>query len=158
MNTTFIKVCLEDEIKYAEALLELLAGERDALATNNGDAIEQLALQKRTLAEQLETSAGRRSSHLLEHTGIAAVDMHDFIENNPSTENAPQLKALWEQLVDLLNQCRDKNRLNGSILDMSQRAIKQTIAVLQGHGHANELYGRAGKTVSTASGHSLTRV
>lgn len=156
-NTTYIKVCLEDEIKYAKGLLDLLCAEQDALAKNNSSDLEELAGQKRELAEQLEISAGRRSKHMLETTGMATADVQDYIDNLPSTENGRQLKVLWEQLVALLGTCREQNRLNGSILESSQRSIRQAIALLQGQGQDGELYGRAGRTVSSASGHTLTR-
>ncbi|MCK4871030.1 MAG: flagellar protein FlgN, partial [Gammaproteobacteria bacterium] len=128
-----------------------------ALSKSNGNEVEEIAKQKRDLAEKLETSAERRSKHLLETTGLATADMQDYIDNHPSTENSQQLKVLWERLIELLGQCREQNLLNGSILESSQRSIKQAIAILQGHGQAGELYGRAGKTVSSASAHSLTR-
>lgn len=156
-NNTYIKVCLEDEVTYATDLLELLSAERDALSKNDSNELEAVAKQKRELAEQLETSAERRSKHLLETTGLATADMQDYIDNAPSTDDQQPLKVLWEQLIEVLSQCREQNRLNGSILESSQRSIKQAIALLQGHGQAGELYGRAGKTISSASAHSLTR-
>ena len=157
-NNTSIKVCLEDEIGYATELLELLSAERNALSKNNGNALEAVAKQKRLLAEQLETSAERRSKHLFETTGLATADMQEYLDSSASsTDNQQPLKELWEQLVEILAQCREQNRLNGSILESSQRSIKQAIALLQGHGQSGELYGRAGKTLSNASAHSLTR-
>lgn len=156
-NSTFIKVCLEDELKYANGLLELLAEERNALAKNNGKEIENIAQQKRKLAEQLELSAGRRSSHLQETHNMATADIRDYLDDCASTESGQELNALWQQLSTSLNQCREQNRLNGSILESSQRSIKQAIALLQGQGQEGELYGRAGKTVSSTSGHSFTR-
>lgn len=156
-NSPYIKVCLEDELKYAETLLSLLSAERQALSANNANELENLAAQKREVAEQLETSAGRRSRYLLETSGMTTADMRDYIDSLPTTENAQQLNTLWEQLLTFLGKCREENRLNGGILESSQRSIKQAIALLQGQGQAGELYGRAGKTVSGVSGHSLTR-
>lgn len=156
-NSTFIKVCLEDELKYADGLLELLSAERNALAKNNGKEIENIAQQKRKLAEQLELSAGRRTSHLKETSGMATADIRDYLVDCASTENGQELNILWQRLSDSLNKCREQNRLNGSILESSQRTIKQAIALLQGQGQEGELYGRAGKTLSTTSGHSFTR-
>lgn len=156
-NSTFIKVCLEDEVKYANGLLELLSAERNALAKNNGKELENIAQQKRKLAEQLELSAGRRTNHLLETSGMASTDIRDYLNHCAPTENGQELNTLWQQLSDSLNQCREQNRLNGSILESSQRSIKQAIALLQGQGQEGELYGRAGKTVSSTPGHSFTR-
>ena len=156
-NSTYIKVCLEDELKYATSLLDLLSAERDTLSKSNGKALEVLAKQKSELAEQLEISTQRRNTYLIESLGAATGDMHEYIDTCPATEDGQQLKSLWQQLTTMLNECREQNRLNGSILESSQRSIKQAIAILQGQGQTGELYGRAGKTVSSASGHSLTR-
>lgn len=156
-NSTYIKVCLEDELRFASSLLELLCAEREALSENNASALEKIAGQKRNVAEQLETSAERRSAYLLETIGAASPDLRDYLDAAPASEESRQLTTLWEELAALLNDCREQNRLNGSILESSQRSIKQAIALLQGQGQAGELYGRAGKTVPSASGHSLTR-
>ena len=155
-NNTSIKVCLEDEVTYANHLLELLIAERDALSKSDGDALEAIAKQKSQVAEQLETSTERRNKHVFEETGQEVTNLQDYIDTSVSADNQPALKLLWEQLLEQLKQCREQNLLNGSVLDSSQRSIKQAIALLQGQGQAGELYGRAGKKLSSDSTHSLT--
>ncbi|WP_126453727.1 flagella synthesis protein FlgN [Sulfuriflexus mobilis] len=155
-NITYIKVCLEDEIRYAETLLTLLDAERQALAKNNGDSLEKIAKDKRQVAEQLDESAQRRRQQLTSGEDPHAGDMQAFITAQTEEFHQP-LQKLWDQLLDVLGRCREQNHLNGSVLENSQRNIKQLIALLQGQTQNKEIYGRGGKIIDHSLEHSLTR-
>lgn len=157
MSTNNIHRSLQQDIENADTLLATILTERDALASNDAEKLQAVAKTKQELAAHLEANS-RARDELLQQDNIAtgASGIESYISQLDETEHS-MVDDSWKKLQQLLEKCREQNRMNGRLIDTSQRRIQQAIALLHGQPQDEELYGRGGKPVSANSGHSLTR-
>ena len=157
LNTTYMQDYLDRQLQDAQALLELLGNEREALSGNDGEAIEAFAASKYRLAREVET-ATQQCNQLLEQSGFDTnkSGIEKFFQSC-GEPHATAFSSRWKECQDILLQCQQENRVNGKLIDSSKRRIKQAISILQGQPVDEELYGKRGNTVNHATGSSLTR-
>lgn len=56
----------------------------------------------------------------------------DTDEKDVIFRNDPQLSPLWDEFIDLADQCQQKNRINGSVIETVSRHSRHALAVLHG--------------------------
>ncbi|MCK4742523.1 MAG: flagellar protein FlgN [Sulfuriflexus sp.] len=148
---------LKEAGHQAQLLIQLLDDERVCISSNDGQALEEIAVNKATLAQTIQAST-KVFSQQLQQAGFSA-DNHgltDYFENCDQT-HASNFKDTWQNLQLRLKECQDENRINGKLLGSSQRRIKQALSILQGQPVDEDLYGRGGEAVNHSTGNSLTR-
>lgn len=134
---------IEETRDRAERLLELLVAERAALRAGDAGEIESIAGRKLVLVDALETLAERQRC-LLGEAGLATPG---DLAGHPALAD---LAAEWARVQDRLRRCRDANRVNGGIVDLSQRFTRQVLGYLNGVPQGATLYGPSGQTRSVA--------
>lgn len=160
MSTTisaeYVAGYLKSATEQAKQLMSLLQDERNILSSNDGAALESITSNKEQLAENLQKST-RQCSQRLQQAGFGSDDLSlsKYIDSYEEPF-AVQLKEQWLALQSILKQCQDENRINGRLLNSSQRRIKQALSILQGQPVEEDLYGKAGVAVNPSSGKSLT--
>jgi len=157
MTTAYMGTYLEQSYGQATRLLQLLNNEREAISNSDATALEGITAEKKHIARQLE-NATQACMNLLKQSEFSGDDkgMLDFFATCEDAQ-AAQLTEQWNTLQGVLKQCKEDNRINGQLLDSSQRRIKQAIGILQGQPTDQELYGRKGKTLATSLTNSLTQ-
>ena len=152
LNPDYIADYLDKGEQQVAQLMQLLQDERDCISKNDGDRLARIAQDKQKLAQEIQ-----------DHTQQCEDSLHQagFGNDNDSLRNyiercAQPLVVRWQSLQKQLKQCQTENRINGKLLTNSQRRIKQALAILQGKPVEEDLYGKAGKAVTTSSGNSLT--
>ena len=157
LNVAYMSAYLEQSFGNATRLLQLLKDERESIANSDATTLEGITSEKKHIARILESST-KECSTLLSQAEYEVGDkgMLDFFATcgEPHTS---QMTTRWNELQDILKQCQEDNRINGQLLDNSQRRIKQAIGILQGQPTDQELYGRRGKTISQSLTNSLTQ-
>lgn len=144
---------LTQEISSAETLCDILKSEREALANNQLDTLNDLSAKKQGLAESLRELDLQRKTWLVSQ-GFSA-DLRGI--NNFLSKTDHETKQAWERLTAQLNKCQQQNRVNGNIVEKLQRKIRATLAILQGKPDDTDIYGRSGKTISDSAANILTR-
>lgn len=108
-----------------QALLELLDEERAALTAHDGAALDALTARKNDLCQTI------------------AADLAAAPELTASQELG-ELDEDHKTLLDLAQQARDSNLVNGKILHRSQQSVREILSILSGKS-LDGLYGQSGQ-------------
>ncbi len=148
------------EIECADLLLKSLELEYDALAEHQVDTLEVVVREKQERIQQLE-SVSKQREKLLESYNLVT-DKNADQQNKYQFSGNTQLSDLWDRLVNVAEKCRDKNRVNGSIVDQVSKRSRQALDILYGilpnSSSAYQLYDNTGQAVKSANKRSLVQV
>lgn len=106
---------VEFQLKNAQDLLEVLAQEKLAIAKRSSKEIEQVALQKVTLIEQLQTTDDR----IKKHPEVETLSQH------------PELSPLVDKIQTLISECQQANEVNGQALRRAQLSFNKLNNMMQ---------------------------
>lgn len=151
-----ISAILERETSGLRELGGLLQAERRALAENDAERIQNIAGEKRLVAEKLDQLAGSRRQYLADmgFEGSAAIDNLVAHYDNNNTPNT--LSRDWRVLKQELQTCREANRVNGAIVAGAERSIHTMLALLRGRQPGQELYGKHGQRLAEETPQRIT--
>ncbi len=159
-NRDAIRQAFQNEIECAQKLLQSLDLEYEALTEQHAATLEEVVREKQERIQQLESFSIHREKLLATFQGIT------IVENNKSKNyefgTDEQLTGLWHQLVEVAETCREKNRINGSIVEsiskQSRHALDILHGILPGSSSMSELYNHTGQTITSADKRSLVQV
>ena len=153
-----IKV-FQNEIECTQLLLQSLDLEYAALTEQHTEALEEVVREKQEKIQHLESFSMHREKLLSQFKGATIKNSGDNKKYDFSSDE--QLTSLWNKLVDIAEVCRDKNRINGSIVEVfskqSQHALQILHGILPGSSSASELYNNAGQTIKSSDKRSLVQ-
>lgn len=154
-----IKQIFQREIECASMLLQSLDLEYEALAQHHADALEDVVSVKQQRIQQLELISRQREKLLVTING----ETNNTQQGKPYTFNGDkQLTELWNELVSVAEKCRDKNRVNGSIVELASKQSRHALDILHGilpdTSSVSELYDNAGHTTKSVNKRSLVQV
>lgn len=136
----------------SDALLVNLAQEREALATSDRPAIEELAERKRITLGHLEQTTARWEQSLRQSSagrfGIGNFSV--WLATLPSAERAA-LEQAWGALRTTLDECRRANLVNGRVIAISRRSVERNLNIVRGQQPHEKLYTASGQ----ATGYGL---
>jgi flagellar biosynthesis protein FlgN len=133
---------LQEQIHCAEAMLETLGRENQALTTGDAERLNTAGADKARLVETLETlERQRRSLTEAVAAGIAS-----------ATAGAAH-PAEWSRLLDLISECKQQNERNGALVKARSEQVRVALRTLRGS--EPDLYGRSGLTPANADARSL---
>jgi len=155
-----IKQVFQQEINCARLLLQSLDLEYDALAKHHADALEEVVRDKQERINQLELISRQREKLLAPFRSSEAGD--DEQQSNYQFAGNAELARLWDELVDIAEKCRDKNRVNGSIVELVSKQSRHALDILHGilpnTSPMSELYDNTGQATKSANKRSLVQV
>ncbi|HFB64755.1 MAG TPA: flagellar protein FlgN [Aeromonadales bacterium] len=132
-----------------EQLSELLTTERQALEQQNIDDVVKLTAKKQQITQNLEKLSEVRML-LLDHLGLT-------LPNKQQIKNShPQLPAnslsLWNEILQCVELCHDKNSINGKIIQASHSSVSRSLQLLKSQsGDLGLTYTAKGQTNSRLS-------
>jgi len=150
--TDELKELLKQDIIDLGSLKSLLEQEKITLTTRNTQKISLLAEHKSKTVAQLETRA-KLKAKLMSSSGLGI--RPGQVEEKLSTLNDQELMSLWQTSRDQLNECQQKNAVNGSIISQSRLRVTKLMTIIRGQNKAPNLYGQQGKTQSFNSSHRI---
>ncbi len=155
-----IKQVFEQELECARLLLQSLEHEYKVLSENDVEILEAVVGEKQERMLQLEVISRQRES-LLESCNMNMAGEKTLApqENKKVFSDNKQLSELWSSLIDVAEKCRDRNRVNGSIVEIISKQSRHALDILQGispaASAASELYDNTGQSVRSANKRSL---
>jgi flagellar biosynthesis/type III secretory pathway chaperone len=139
----------------AESMLELLKNEHAALTAENPDSIKATSLEKLQHMQLMEQNIRQRNQFLqrLELTpdeqGIEAAVV--------AAGESSQLNSNWNKLKEIAKQLQKQNEINGGIIAIGQRRIKQALDILSGKENLTGTYSQNGETEYSKSNNLHTK-
>lgn len=153
-----IQQVLQREIECARKLMQSIDLEYQALAEHHADALEDVVRDKQERIQQLELMSSQREKLLV---SINGVNQNTDTRQDQFSGNK-LLIGLWNELVDIAEKCRDKNRVNGSIVELvsiqSRHALDILYGILPDTSSISELYDNTGQATKSANKRSLVQV
>jgi len=156
INGNGLTMDLQLELKMAEAFLNVLQKEQEALVGGGIEHLETLPRDKAELVMQLAKLAKRRDQHLIslgltpDRKGMEALLAND--------RDAKTAIAKWHELLRLAESAQQLNQTNGEIITTRLRQNQQALTMLQGAAGITPLYGPTGKTFTLKGGRQLGQV
>ncbi len=156
-----IKQVFKKEIECAHMLLQSLDLEYEALAKQHADALEEVVHIKQQRINQLELISRQREKLLVSYK-VSNTEDDDQPNNHYQFGADTELNALWDELVNIAEKCRDKNRVNGSIVELVSRQSRHALDILHGilpdTSSISELYDNTGQATKSSNKRSLVQV
>jgi len=125
---------LKAEISWVDQLNTLLSEEKEMLTTRQFERLEDIAVKKQELSNQLETSAAQRIALL--NTSSAKSEpniwLKEFLKNCTTTETV-QINNLNLKLIEKLATCRDLNSVNGQVIANNLYTRQEIVNALSGN-------------------------
>lgn len=142
-----------------EHLSEVLLRERSALATATPDDILQLASEKKSLLDAIDSANAKRQSMLIKFGVLHPKQPSDkqFFDWLDQQNNMEDVKLLIAECDELLKVCKQANQTNARVLSTLQKRNKTLFEMLQGHNRKNKVYTSSGNTRPVSSKHTIGR-
>ncbi len=144
---------LDQQVQASLALNELLGREKALLTGTDAGAVEDIAAEKAALLARLEGLESERRQTLTRlGLGADASDIDRLVSGSHDALTKPTLTHIqgqWKTLLATMESCRQANEVNGEIVGIKQRQIRQLLNMLR-TGRPDDLtYGPSGRTSSS---------
>jgi len=147
MTPTECKTVLEDNlsesIHFATDLRHVLDEEREALQRRDTVALTDTAARKQSYVIKLDELDGKRKEF------CRACGFEDSIDSVPQMvewcDDQAEVRASWEQFLNVAETCSLKNSSNGAIIRVRQAQIKDAIGLLRNGTKESNTYGPKGQ-------------
>ena len=139
---------LQEEIKSATTLLDLLRKERDLLVISSTppEELELLADQKDSLVQMLEVHSSRHTEILQKYQ---ITPSKEAIDELFADVQCPVAAELWQRMLDVVKTCHEENQANGMLTGAMQRHVNEALNILRGKqpgkGATYNQYGQSGQ-------------
>jgi flagellar biosynthesis/type III secretory pathway chaperone len=125
-----LREILENELEAVDQLTGLLDIERSLLEDNNHQSLGELLTKKNALLLNLNQLEQKRSQYVISQGFDGTPEQ--FPEFLLNSEPGKSLIPLVERLKDKLEDCFQKNRVNGGIAELSAYCIDHSLSILRG--------------------------
>ncbi len=72
--------------------------------------------------------------------------------------NMDILSAQWQRLLELFDQLKTQNRINGSLINLTHFAVERSLQIIQGKSSENKLYDPSGQEIASHQRRSLAKI
>lgn len=146
---------MQTQLEMSQQLEDALDRERTAIGAHDSGALETIVEEKNRLLSRLHKLDGEREALLLQ-AGYAdgAEGLQAYLIAH---DQDGELNSLWQTLTRHARRCRDKNRVNGGLVDVSLNAVRQALQLLRGETGDAAVYDPRGQAVGGANQRSLAK-
>jgi flagella synthesis protein FlgN len=152
---TRLSALLAAELSETTRLCEILQREFDILGGDDPERIGAVSKEKLAQMQRLAECLTQRDRFLTELGLPKGKEGTDRLLRGLPQES--ELAARWAELQELGGQMKKQNEVNGNIVAVSQRQVRQALDILSGKTDSPQTYGREGETRSTAQQNSLAK-
>ena len=149
---------LQQQFDTAYQLSQILAQEYTAICGNKLQDMETILADKQQHVMQLESA----SQEFLDLVGCQISDSKTDITavlHHYDPQGSMGLVTLWQQVEKLLSQCRHSNGVNGNIINLNQRQVRQALSILRnGELGSGPCYSPTGARQDIATSRTLGKV
>ncbi len=109
---------IDEQIVCAESMLSTLDSENEALLQGDTERLNSVSAGKARLSEQLERLEGERR------------DLSEALALSHESAGNDAAGGRWQRLLEVLEQCRDRNVRNGSLVQARRTQIEAVLKAL----------------------------
>jgi len=142
---------LKQEISLLGELYDSLLKELVALKERNTDLIAKFSKEKTLMLDQLGMLDNQRQLFLENENNH--YDIHD-----EKTTFSNEVKLLNIEIQDYLKKCKQQNKINGGVIEISQLFNDKILDIFYGNTDKQTTYSAEGRSKSIKDQHSLARV
>ena len=139
----------------ANTMLELLLHEHTALTSEDPESIKTASQQKLEHMQLMEQNIGQRNL-FLQRLGLSA-DEQGIEEAVTAAGQNNQLNTNWNSLKETAKELQKQNEINGGIIAIGQRRVKQALDILSGKENLTGTYSQQGETEYSKSNNLHTK-
>jgi flagella synthesis protein FlgN len=149
---------LAQEETFLRQFRDVLQEEHELLSERELDKLEDVVKRKQSILDEFQQSVNERMQTLQE-LGLETTDSSDIrLIVEGCADNAPEIAESWENLQQLLDECKEQNTINGAIIEVSTNSLKVALSILSDRTANTELYDAKGNTrPGDGSGSSLAK-
>lgn len=142
------------ELNMAKGMLELLTNEHALLTKGDPDAIKSISKQKLEHMQLMEQNISGRNQ-LLRSLGLTSDEQG--LEQAVAAMKDRALSATWDELKSTAKQLKKQNEINGGIITLGQRRVKQALDILSGKENLTGTYSQQGEAQFSKSNNLHTK-
>jgi flagellar biosynthesis/type III secretory pathway chaperone len=142
------------ELNMAKGMLELLTNEHALLTKGDPDAIKSISNQKLEHMQLMEQNISGRNQFL---RSLGLTSDEQGLEKAVATMEDLTLSATWDELKSTAKQLKKQNEINGGIITLGQRRVKQALDILSGKENLTGTYSQQGETQFSKSNNLHTK-
>ena len=142
------------ELNMAKGMLELLTNEHALLTKGDPDAIKSISKQKLEHMQLMEQNISGRNQFL---RSLGLTSDEQGLEKAVATMEDRTLSATWDELKSTAKQLKKQNEINGGIITLGQRRVKQALDILSGKENLTGTYSQQGETQFSTSNNLHTK-
>ena len=153
-----IRSLLEQQYDIACKLKLILNQEFTQLSDNDLLGLETSLAAKQKIVDMLEAISWNFLSAVQQYSPDTKDGIAKFLRHK-DPENKFGLEALWQQIEELLSECRLKNSTNGKIIYLNHRKVQRALEILRTGGQNSETsYDLSGANQSSTPSRILGKV
>ena len=142
------------ELEMAGDMLALLKSEHKVLTAGDPEPIKSASQQKLEHMRLMERNIIDRNL-FLQKLGLTTDEQG--IEKAVSAAHDSQLNTNWNELKEAAKQLQKQNDVNGGIISIGQRRVKQALDILSGKENLTGTYSQQGETQFSKSNNLHTK-
>lgn len=142
------------ELEMAGDMLALLESEHKVLTAGDPEPIKSASQQKLEHMRLMERNIIDRNL-FLQKLGLTTDEQG--IEKAVSAAHDSQLNTNWNELKEAAKQLQKQNDVNGGIISIGQRRVKQALDILSGKENLTGTYSQQGETQFSKSNNLHTK-
>jgi flagellar biosynthesis/type III secretory pathway chaperone len=146
---------IEQELAAAEFMHKLLSHEYEALTDGDPDKIKSISAEKIQQLRLVEQLLAKRNG-LLRELGLAT-DSSGVDRAITAMGSDSELRAKWDRLRSVSIKLQKQNDINGGIITIGQRRVKQALDILSGKENLTGTYSQEGETTFSKSNNLHTK-
>lgn len=138
----------------AKTMLGLLKSEHEVLTAGDPEPIKTASQQKLEHMRLMEQNIIDRNLFLQR---LSLTTDEQGIEQAVSAAQDQQLHTNWNELKETAKQLQKQNEINGGIISIGQRRVKQALDILSGKENLTGTYSQQGETQFSKSNNLHTK-
>lgn len=142
---------LKQEISILNNLHDVLLKELGALKQRDSDLIIELGEEKTAMLNKLGMLDNQRQLYIEN-------EEHHYEVHDTKTHFSNEIKLLNNEIQDNLKKCKQQNKINGGVIEISQLFNEKILDIFYGNTDEQSTYSAEGRNNSNVNQHSLARV
>lgn len=153
-NLDTVRDMVAKDHQTSQQLLALLKQETPCIKKRNYDGVKKILNAKTPLLETLQQHAEIRKQWLM---SLYKLSDEKCWQKLLDSFNDPDVVQQWQQVDEVINQCKSINETNGLLITRGQKTYNELLHILKGGRQESSVYNPTGNQSNTTSSCTYTK-